>query len=113
MAQERARREAQAAAIALEEQRRAEEERQRKEQERLEAERKAAEAARKAEEERIAAAKAAAEAAEARRILEEDFKLQTALADDKKATVVQALKKRREGILEGKKQCDQMAAGQA
>lgn len=133
LAQQRAAREAEAARIALaerrrreeqeraaaeaarlaEEQRLAEEERQRKEAERLEAERKAAEAARKAEEERIAAEKAAAEAAEARRILEEDFKAQTALADDKKVTVVQALQKRREGLLENKKQCEHMIKGQA
>merc|ERR1719191_1519335 len=133
LAQQRAAREAEAARIALaerrrreeqeraaaeaariaEEERRAEEERQRKEAERLEAERKAAEAARKAEEERIAAEKAAAEAAEARRILEEDFKAQTALADDKKVTVVQALQKRREGLLENKKQCEHMIKGQA
>merc|ERR1719313_2730903 len=112
MAQERARRAAAEAARIAEEQRRAEEERQRKEQERLEAERKAAEAARKAEEERIAKEKAAAEAAEARRILEEDFKLQTALADDKKEITLKALRKRREGLLKQDEQCKHMAKGQ-
>jgi preprotein translocase subunit SecD len=79
----------------------------------LAAERAAEEAARKAEEERIAAEKAAHEAAEARRILEENFEILTALADNKKATVVDALKKRREGLLASKKQCDYMIAGQA
>jgi hypothetical protein len=133
LAQERAHREAQAAAVALAEQRRreeqeraareaarraeeerlAEEERRRKEEERLEAERKAAEAARKAEEERIAAEKAAHEAAEARRILEEDFAMATKLADHKKATVLDALQKRRDGLLDQKKQCEYMKKGQA
>jgi hypothetical protein len=46
------------------------------------------------------------------RILEFEFNLQKELADDKKITVVAALKTRRDGLLKQKEQCDHMIAGQ-